>query len=401
MAIVKLENVEKVYPLGKTEVRALKGVSFEIEKGDFVSIAGPSGSGKSTILNLIGCIDTASAGSVLINGVETSTLSDKQITNLRHEVLGFILQSFNLIPVLSVYENVEFPLLLGKSEMSRAEQRDWVNHLVDVATLRSLEGLTEVRLDSAVTNTPVDLNEDDLFGGGDALSDDAAEESGTPLDFDTILGDTSVRDQYLAVDNNAWHFVLVDVAEDASATQVGEQVLSAPGIGANLVVEDWRWGAGLVAELAFGIRTALNAVILVISVVAVIIITNTLVISVTERMAEIGTIRAIGAQRGFVRGMIAIEVLMTTFVFGLVGIAPGSGVVWLLNVVGIGAPNTVLQVLFGGASLNPVLSLSSLYPFHPRCRRHRRRCEPLSRLRRTGHHTRTSDAKKISVLRFW
>ena len=131
MAIAELKDVKKIYPLGKTEVQALKGVSFEIEKGDFVSIAGPSGSGKSTILNLLGCIDTASSGQVIINGVETSSLNDRQITNLRHEVLGFIFQSFNLIPVLSVFENVEFPLLLGKNPMSRQETKDWVNYLID------------------------------------------------------------------------------------------------------------------------------------------------------------------------------------------------------------------------------------------------------------------------------
>ena len=135
MAIAQLKDVTKIYPLGKTEVHALKGVSFEINEGDFVSIAGPSGSGTSTILNLLGCIDTASSGEVMISGVETSNLNDRQITNLRHEVLGFIFQSFNLIPVLNVYENVEFPLLLSKTLMSKKEQKDWVNHLIDAVGL--------------------------------------------------------------------------------------------------------------------------------------------------------------------------------------------------------------------------------------------------------------------------
>ncbi|MEZ4632074.1 MAG: ABC transporter ATP-binding protein [Deinococcales bacterium] len=135
MSIVKLLEVKKVYPLGKTEVQALRGVSFEIEKGDFVSIAGPSGSGKSTILNMIGCIDTATSGQVLINGVDTATLSDKKLTQLRHEVLGFIFQSFNLIPVLNVYENVEFPLLLGKRQQAKKEQSDWINYLIDAVGL--------------------------------------------------------------------------------------------------------------------------------------------------------------------------------------------------------------------------------------------------------------------------
>ncbi len=135
MPIAELKDVKKIYPLGKTQVHALKGVSFTIEKGDFVSIAGPSGSGKSTILNLLGCVDIASSGQVIINGVETSSLNDKQITHLRHEVLGFIFQSFNLIPVLNVYENVEFPLLLGKIKQSKAETKDWVNHLIDAVGL--------------------------------------------------------------------------------------------------------------------------------------------------------------------------------------------------------------------------------------------------------------------------
>ena len=135
MAIVELTDVHKIYPLGKTEVHAVKGVSFEIEEGDFISIAGPSGSGKSTILNLIGCIDTPTRGEVRITGRSTAGLPDTEITALRHQVLGFIFQSFNLVPVLSVYENVEFPLLLGRTIPPKAERRAWVEHLVDAVGL--------------------------------------------------------------------------------------------------------------------------------------------------------------------------------------------------------------------------------------------------------------------------
>ena len=137
MAIVELKDVTKVYPLGKTEVHALKGVNFEINKGEFASITGPSGSGKSTILNLIGCIDTPSGGSVVIDGVETGGLRDKALTRLRHKSLGFIFQSFNLIPVLNVYENVEFPVLLGKRSQSKKEQADWIDYLIDAVGLGS------------------------------------------------------------------------------------------------------------------------------------------------------------------------------------------------------------------------------------------------------------------------
>jgi len=131
MAIVELADVRKIYPLGKTEVHAVRGVSFEIEKGDFISLAGPSGSGKTTILNLIGCIDVPSAGTVRINGRATERMSDAEITFLRHEALGFIFQSFNLIPVLNVYENIEFPLLLGRSGTGRKEREEWIDFLID------------------------------------------------------------------------------------------------------------------------------------------------------------------------------------------------------------------------------------------------------------------------------
>ena len=147
MAIVELSDVQKVYPLGKTEVHAVRGVSFEIQKGDFISIAGPSGSGKTTILNLIGCIDTPTRGTVRINGMATGRMSDAEITTLRHGALGFIFQSFNLIPVLNVYENVEFPLLLGRSGMARKEKAEWIDFLIQ-----------EVGLDGWRTHRPNELS---------------------------------------------------------------------------------------------------------------------------------------------------------------------------------------------------------------------------------------------------
>jgi putative ABC transport system ATP-binding protein len=129
--IIELTDVRKTYPLGKTLVEAVKGVTFRIEKGDFISIAGPSGSGQSTILNMIGLIDSPTSGEVFIEGAPVSGLKDKDLTNLRHDVIGFIFQSFNLIPVLNVYENIEFPLLLGKDRMTKAEKKDWIDFLIE------------------------------------------------------------------------------------------------------------------------------------------------------------------------------------------------------------------------------------------------------------------------------
>ncbi|MGA2976604.1 MAG: ABC transporter ATP-binding protein [Spirochaetia bacterium] len=130
MTIIELVNVKKTYLLGRVEVEAVRGVSFAIEKGDFISIAGPSGSGKSTILNLIGCIDTPTSGTVEIEGKPTAGLTDRELTLLRHESIGFIFQSFNLIPVLDVYENIEFPLLMGAGGPPKRERRAWVESLI-------------------------------------------------------------------------------------------------------------------------------------------------------------------------------------------------------------------------------------------------------------------------------
>jgi len=235
---------------------------------------------------------------------------------------------------------------------------------VDTNTLRALTGLTAVRI-AGGENPQADapLDEDALFGG--TLVTEAPEPSdakGAALDFENILGDTSVREKYLALDNNAWYYLLIKLADGASPTKVGNRLANnAAATGEEFLVENWRWGAGFIADLAFGIRNILNIVILVISIVAVIIIMNTLVISVTERIAEIGTVRAIGGQRSFVRGMITIEVLMITLVFGIIGMALGSAIIGIFNVVGIGASNLFLRILFGGSVLKPILSISSLF----------------------------------------
>ena len=131
MSIVEIQSAKKFYPLGQTVVEAVKGVSFQIEQGDFISIAGPSGSGKSTILNMIGLIDTPTDGEVFIQGQPVSKLKDREITRLRHETIGFIFQSFNLIPVLTTRENIEFPLLLGKNNKITKERKDYIDFLIE------------------------------------------------------------------------------------------------------------------------------------------------------------------------------------------------------------------------------------------------------------------------------
>jgi putative ABC transport system ATP-binding protein len=110
---VKVEDVEKVYQLGEIPVQALRGVSLELEKGEFVAIMGPSGSGKTTLLNLIGALDKPTKGKIFIDGKDLTTLKEKDLTGLRRRTIGYIFQFYNLIPVLSAVENVELPMLIA------------------------------------------------------------------------------------------------------------------------------------------------------------------------------------------------------------------------------------------------------------------------------------------------
>ena len=128
--IVSIVDVFKEYHLDKVVVPALRGVSLEVHPGEFISIAGPSGSGKTTLLNLIGCVDTATRGVVSVNGLDTSKLSESKLTDLRLNTIGFIFQSFNLVAVLDVFQNVEFPLLL-QGKLSKGERRKRVMELLE------------------------------------------------------------------------------------------------------------------------------------------------------------------------------------------------------------------------------------------------------------------------------
>lgn len=146
--IVKLDKVSKTYRLGKTEVPALKAVGIEIIGGEFTALIGASGSGKSTLLNMIGCIDEPDSGRVLFNGIDITGFNDNQKSDLRNRSIGFIFQTFNLVPVLSVTENVELPLLIREG-ISKSER-----------AARVREAIADVGLTEVARNRP-----DQLSGG--------------------------------------------------------------------------------------------------------------------------------------------------------------------------------------------------------------------------------------------
>ncbi len=112
--MIEAKDLKKTYKMGKTRVKALRGVNFSMKEGEFTVIAGPSGSGKTTLLNIIGLIDSPDDGEVIFNGENISSLSEKKKSWIRREKIGFIFQNFNLIPVLSAYENVDFALIIAE-----------------------------------------------------------------------------------------------------------------------------------------------------------------------------------------------------------------------------------------------------------------------------------------------
>ncbi|MDR0409995.1 MAG: ABC transporter ATP-binding protein [Spirochaetaceae bacterium] len=122
--------------MGKVRFDALKEINLELKRGDFAALAGPSGSGKTTIMNIIGLIDTPERGCVVIDGAETGALNSSELTRIRQEVIGFIFQSFNLLPVLNVFENIELPLLLGRKNsrsraLSKQQRKERVESLLE------------------------------------------------------------------------------------------------------------------------------------------------------------------------------------------------------------------------------------------------------------------------------
>ncbi len=143
--LIRFDHVSKIYIMGDNEVRAADDISFTINQGEFVAIVGQSGSGKSTCMNIIGALDTPTSGRYYLGGIDVSTMNDNKLAHIRNKMLGFIFQQYNLIPKLTVQENVELPLLYAG--LSKKERRE-----------RALESLGRVGLSDKARNKPSQLS---------------------------------------------------------------------------------------------------------------------------------------------------------------------------------------------------------------------------------------------------
>jgi putative ABC transport system ATP-binding protein len=145
MALIETVDLWKTYLMGSEEIHALRGVSLQIERGEYVAIMGPSGSGKSTLMNLIGCLDTPSKGSYLLNGKQASQMNDNELARIRNEEIGFVFQTFNLLPRATALRNVELPLVYAGMPPKDREKR-------------AREALDKVELTSRMTHRPNELS---------------------------------------------------------------------------------------------------------------------------------------------------------------------------------------------------------------------------------------------------
>ncbi|HEY3044653.1 MAG TPA: ABC transporter ATP-binding protein [Vicinamibacterales bacterium] len=145
MSLIETVDLWKTYVMGSEEIHALRGVSVQIERGEYVAIMGPSGSGKSTLMNLIGCLDTPSKGSYLLNGKQVSEMNDNELARIRNEEIGFVFQTFNLLPRATALHNVELPLVYAGVPAKTREER-------------ARGALDRVELGSRITHRPNELS---------------------------------------------------------------------------------------------------------------------------------------------------------------------------------------------------------------------------------------------------
>lgn len=246
-------------------------------------------------------------------------------------------------------------------------QLDMVS-LMDISNVRALAGMVVGHAEPAELSPEEQaflgtIDEESIFDSFDSLfAPTQVEEEVAGDDYwFSLLGDTESRDLSNVEDTGAWQYLLIRLTDEKYLRQAQAdfaEFFSEQNIAAQ--TRDWLQGAGAMAELSYGIKNIFNGVVFIIAIVAIIIIMNTLVISVTERMGEIGTMRAIGAQKSFVRRMVMWETLLLSGIAGTTGVLLGALVLFILNRVGLEASNMFLEIIYGGPVLRPELSMSSV-----------------------------------------
>ncbi len=306
----------KIYGEGETEVRALRGVSLQIERGQFTAIMGPSGSGKSTLLHTLAGLDTLEGGEVFIDGTALSTLKDRELTLLRREKVGFVFQTFNLIPTLDAEENILLPLSIAREGV----ERDWFNQIVQT-----------LGLDDRLTHVPTQLS-----GGQQQRVAVARALISRPIivcaDEPTGNLDSRASDELLgfireAVDEGADLDETQQSVQDMAADYPLIQIQTKSELAAGFENQIGQLGAvfnGLLA-LAIVIRHSGDIVI------AILGITNTLALSITERIREIGLLRAVGMVRRQVSRMVRWEAVVVAVFGAVLGVLLGGVLGWAVQ----------------------------------------------------------------------
>ncbi len=295
----------KIYGEGETEVRALRGVSLQIERGQFTAIMGPSGSGKSTLLHTLAGLDTLEDGEVFIDGTALSTLKDRELTLLRREKVGFVFQTFNLIPTLDAEENILLPLSIAREGV----ERDWFNQIVQT-----------LGLDDRLTHLPTQLS-----GGQQQRVAVARALISRPIivcaDEPTGNLDSRASDELLGFIREA-----VDEGADLDETQQSVQDMAADYPLIQIQTK---------SELAAGFENQIGQLVAVFNgllalaiVIAILGITNTLALSITERIREIGLLRAVGMVRRQVSRMIRWEAVVVAVFGAVLGVLLGGVLGW-------------------------------------------------------------------------
>ncbi len=286
---------------------------------------------------------------ILINGFGTEGMKIREV-----EIVG----------VYSMGEQKGASVTIGSDGASAETEQGPPTVYTDVDTARVLGGLTlgadiatELKPEETALLASEDL--DSLFG--EDLVDSSAPVKAVDLEgLAKSLGDTSKREELNKADTGAWNFIFVRLKNsDAAPAFIAATTAKLADAGIDARVTNWQGAAGSAGKFAYYIRAIFIIAIIIVSIVAVIIMMNTLVVSVIERTGEIGTMRALGAQRGYIRKMFLAETLALTIFFGLVGSALAMASAWILNALGIQAGNSIVELLFGGEVLHLVPRVGS------------------------------------------